>query len=290
MPANRLKWMLVALVAVAAFSAAPAWAQNSATPPAAEAESFFQLVVRGAEAPGTVIGVLSLISLTLIIQHFWTIRRDTMVPADEVETIRQMIERRQFKEILDYLKGRTSMFADVLTMSLRHGRHGFDAMHEAAEERSGAWSARLFRRVEYLNIIGNLGPLLGLLGTVLGMIEAFSRMKAQHGAYKPEDLAGGIGLALVNTFLGLIVAIVSLAFFGICRNRVDAMTVTAHAAVLDVLEYFRPAPQQNPAAVLNAPPVTPGTGAAGYRPPPVASAPPIGAVPLATPQRGPVTG
>ena len=276
---------MVFLIAAAAIalSAAPLVAQNAA-PDAAGRQTFFQLVWDGAEVPGTVIGVLSLISLTLIIQHFWTIRRDTMIPADEVETIRQMIERRQFKEILDYLKGRTSMFADVLTMSLRHGRHGFDAMHEAAEERSGAWSARLFRRVEYLNIIGNLGPLLGLLGTVLGMIEAFTEMKAAHGAYKPENLAGGIGLALVNTFLGLVVAIVSLAFFGICRNRVDAMTVAAHAAVLDVLEYFRPAPQQNPAAVLNAPPVTPGTGAAINRSMPAAS-PPIGGVPLTTPQR-----
>ena len=281
--------LLLTAAATIAVSSTLVQAQPAAAEPASRGQSFFQLVVEGAQAPGAIIGILSLVSLTLIIQHFWTIRRDTMIPADEVETIRQMIERRQFKEILDYLKGRTSMFADVLTMSLRHGRHGFDAMHEAAEERSGAWSARLFRRVEYLNIIGNLGPLLGLLGTVLGMIEAFTEMKAAHGAYKPENLAGGIGLALVNTFLGLLVAIVSLAFFGICRNRVDALTVSAHAAVLDVLEYFRPAPQQNPAAVLNAPPVTPGTGAPINRPmtPP---APSIGGVPLTASNRGPVTG
>lgn len=276
------------LIAVAALAISPAlaFAQNAAGAPKAPdgEQSFFQVVIKGAEVPGAVIGLLSLVSLTLIIQHFWTIRRDTMVPADEVETIRGMIERRQFKEILDYLKGRTSMFADVLTMSLRHGRHGFDAMHEAADERSGAWSARLFRRVEYLNIIGNLGPLLGLLGTVLGMIEAFTQMQAKHGAYTPADLAGGIGLALVNTFLGLIVAIVSLAFFGICRNRVDALTVTAHAAVLDVLEYFRPAPLQNPASVLNAPAPAPGPVS---RPAPTTANTGLGPVPLGTasPQR-----
>jgi len=282
----------VFLLAASGLAITPALALAQAGPaePAA-GKSFFEVVVEGAEVPGAVIGILSLISLTLIIQHFWTIRRDTMVPTDEVETVRGMIERRQFKEILDYLKGRTSMFADVLTMSLRHGRHGFDAMHEAAEERSGAWSARLFRRVEYLNIIGNLGPLLGLLGTVLGMIEAFTQMQAKHGAYKPEDLAGGIGLALVNTFLGLVVAILSLSFFGICRNRVDALTVTAHAAVLDVLEYFRPAPQLNPAAVLSAPAVTPGGPAPINRPMTPAPTSGLSAVPVGTnaPQR-PVTG
>lgn len=202
--------------------------------------SFLEVLVNGAEWPGVIIGLMSLASVTIIIEHFWTIRRNTMVPQAEFEAAREMIENRRFKECIDYIRGRRSMFADVLTAGLRHGRHGFEAMHQAAEEQAGAWSSRLFRKVEYLNIIGNLGPLMGLLGTVLGMIRAFTKMQETHGAYKPEDLAGGIGLALVNTFLGLAVAIVSLGFFGVCRNRVDALTVVAHAGVVDLLEYFRP--------------------------------------------------
>jgi biopolymer transport protein ExbB len=203
--------------------------------------SFLRILIEGAEWPGIFIGLMSLAAVTIIIEHFWTIRRATMVPEAEIEAAREMIENRKFKECIDYIRDRPSMFADVLTIGLRHGRHGFEAMHEAVEERAGAWSSRLFRKVEYLNIIGNLGPLMGLLGTVLGMIHAFAAMKASHGAYKPEDLAGGISMALVNTFLGLGVAIVSLGFFGICRNRVDALTVAAHAGVIDLLEYFRPA-------------------------------------------------
>ena len=252
----RLRQLTLIAAATTLTSAAAALARAT-TPAAPEPEktSFFHIIWEGAEKPGAVIAAMSLVSLTIIIQHFYTIRRSTMTPNGEIETTRQMVEKRQFKEMLEYLKDRPSMFADVLTMSLRHGRHGFDAMHEAAQERAGAWSARLFRRVEYLNIIGNLGPLMGLLGTVLGMIRAFSEMQAAHGAYKPENLAGGIGLALVNTFLGLVVAIVSLGFFGVCRNRVDAMTVAAHAAVLDILEYFRPAPTtpQPAAAMAGAP-------------------------------------
>lgn len=205
-------------------------------------------ILRHAEWTGIIILLMSIASVTIIAEHFLTIRRSTIVPAVEVENARQMIEKREFKEVIEYVRDRKSMFADVLTSSLRHGRHGFEAMHEAAEERSGAWTSRLFRRVEYLHIIGNLGPLMGLLGTVLGMMKAFLAMKATHGAYKPEDLAEGIGLALVNTFLGLSVAIVSLGFFGVCRNRVDMLTVAAHAAALDVLEYFRPAPFAAPPA------------------------------------------
>lgn len=208
---------------------------------AAENVSFLNVMLTGAEWPGLIIALLSLASVTIIIEHFWTIRRATMTPDAEVETLRALIENRRFKECVDYLRTRRSMFADVMTAGLRHGRHGFEAMQEAASERAGAWSSRLFRRVEFLNIIGNLGPLMGLLGTVLGMIRAFTKMQATHGAYKPEDLAGGIGLALVNTFLGLAVAIVSLGMFGVCRNRVDSLTVAAHAAAVDLLEYFRPA-------------------------------------------------
>jgi biopolymer transport protein ExbB len=227
--------------AIVLCASAAAIAQEGTTPPAST-PSFLRILVDGAEVPGYIIGLMSIASLTIIVEHFWSIRRGTIVPVEEVETTRQMIEKRQFRECIEYVKDRRSMFSDVLSTALRHGRHGFEAMHEAAEERSGAWSSRLFRRVEYLNILGNLGPLMGLLGTVLGMIRAFGEMQATHGAYKPENLAGGISLALVNTFLGLAVAIVSLGFFGFCRNRVDELTVAAHAAVLDVLEYFRPAP------------------------------------------------
>jgi biopolymer transport protein ExbB len=233
------QWHTAAVVFICIMCAAvsPALAGDDAT---VEKVSFLQILVHGAQWPGVFIALMSLASVTIIVEHFWTIRRATMLPENELEMTRRLIEDRKLKECVEYVRNGKSMFADVLTVGLRHGRHGFDAMRAAAEERAGAWGSRLFRRVEYLNIIGNLSPLLGLLGTVLGMIEAFGAMQEAHGAYKPENLAGGISLALVNTFLGLAVAIVSLGFFGLCRNRVDAMTVAAHAAVLDLLEYFRP--------------------------------------------------
>ncbi|MFQ5410940.1 MAG: MotA/TolQ/ExbB proton channel family protein [Phycisphaerae bacterium] len=203
-------------------------------------QSFLGIVWQGLSWIGPVIGLMSLVSITLIIEHFWTTRRSTMVTEDETQEMRELIEQREFKSCIDRVSKSRTMFGDVLTIGLRHGRHGFDAMQEAVEERAAAWRSRLFRKVEYLNIIGNLSPLMGLLGTVLGMIKAFGKMGG--GAYGPERLAEGISLALVSTFLGLIVAIVSLGFFGICRNRVDSLTVAAHAAVIDVLEYFRPSP------------------------------------------------
>jgi biopolymer transport protein ExbB len=257
---------VVFFVLIAPFATtATAYAAES-DPTASARRSFLDIIVHGAEWTGIIIVLMSIAAVSIIIEHFWTIRRKTMVPVQQIEHLRQMIEARRFKECMDELKDARSMFGDVMLVGLRHGRHGFEAMRESADERASAWSSRLFRKVEYLNIIGNLGPLLGLLGTVLGMIKAFSEMQALHGAYKPENLAGGISLALVNTFLGLTVAIVSLFFFGICRNRVDALTVAAHAAVMDLLEYFRPA-TVGVSAMEPAPPVRGQTPARSQIPP-----------------------
>jgi biopolymer transport protein ExbB len=130
-----------------------------------------------------------------------------------------------------------TMFAEVMTTALAHARHGFDAMHEAAIEKSSQLAGRMFRKVEYMNIIGNLGPLMGLLGTVLGMIFSFANLGATADG---SQLAEGISIALVNTLLGLALAIVGLGFYGWCRNRIDSLAVEATVAVLDLLEYFRP--------------------------------------------------
>ncbi len=223
------------------LAAALAAAQTDAGAGGEEAQSLVWIVWESMGWIGGVILALSLAAVTVIIEHFWTIRRASMVPEEEIRRNRELIESRRFKECIDAVGRSKTMFADVLTVGLRHGRHGFDAMLEAVEERAEAWRSRLFRKVEYLNIIGNMSPLLGLLGTVMGMIEAFGIMKATQGNYGPIQLAGGISLALTSTFMGLIVAIVALGFFGICRNRVDSLTVASHAAAVDLLEYFRPA-------------------------------------------------
>ncbi len=202
--------------------------------------SFFSILIRGAELPGAIIILMSVAALAIVFEHFRTVRRSTVLPEAELDAARELIESRRYKECVAALQSSPSMFANVLLAALRQGRHGYAAMHEAAEETAGVWTNRLQRRAEYLHILGNLGPLMGLLGTVLGMIRAFGKMQEMHGNYKPEDLAGGIGLALVNTFLGLMLAVLALGFFGICRNRIDALTTQTSAVVIELLESFRP--------------------------------------------------
>lgn len=214
--------------------------------------SLLQIIRDGIEIPTYFIVAGSIIALALIIEHFIVVRRPGVAPLDQVRRAKSQIEARDFRSCLDALRKSQTFFAQVMTAALRHARHGFDAMHEAALEKSGELSGRMYRKAEYLNIIGNLGPLLGLLGTVWGMIEAFGSLGAAGGQAGAGDLATGISKALVNTLLGLALAIIGIGFFGVCRNRIESLTVAATVESLDLLEYFRPsvvkpAPEQPPA-------------------------------------------
>jgi biopolymer transport protein ExbB len=213
-------------------------------PAASETRSMWQVVADGVEWPAWFILAGSVVTIALIVEHFLVVRHVTIAPVEQVRKAKHLIERRNFRDCLERMRKSSTFFARVMTASLEHARHGFDAMHNAALEKSGELSGQMFRKVEYMNVIGNLGPLMGLLGTVYGMIIAFNAL-GQGGGVAGVDaggLATGISLALVNTLLGLGLAIVGLGFFGVCRNRVDALTVQATVQVLDLLEYFRPVP------------------------------------------------
>jgi biopolymer transport protein ExbB len=94
--------------------------------------------------------------------------------------------------------------------------------------------------VEYLNVVGNISPMIGLFGTVYGMIVAFQRLVAAGGNPDPAELAGGISTALVTTFWGLVVAIPALAAYALIRNRIDAMTSEALVVAEELIGPFKP--------------------------------------------------
>ena len=110
-------------------------------------------------------------------------------------------------------------------------------MEEASEERT----TKLLRQIEWLNLIGNISPMLGLFGTVWGMILAFQTLAASGGTADPVKLSDSIGIALVTTLLGLAIAIPALAVYAVMRNRVDAVTSESMVAAQDLISTFRPA-------------------------------------------------
>ncbi len=99
-------------------------------------------------------------------------------------------------------------------------------------------SSVLFRKIEWLNIIGNVAPMIGLFGTVWGMIEAFNRIVRAHGQPEPDQLAGAISIAMVTTLWGLFAAIPALAAYGSLRNRIDGLSAEVALVAEKVLRDF----------------------------------------------------
>jgi biopolymer transport protein ExbB len=219
-------------------------------------QSLVQLIFGHLDFVFFTIAALSITGLTLIIQGFIKNRASVFMPATSTNTIRELIGQRRFRELIDFTENDPSFVSKALNPALKRAPH-FAAMKEAMETSIGEQTAERFRSIEYLNIIGNLGPLLGLLGTVLGMIDAFSTMQAKGGATTPADLAGGVSIALTHTFLGLFLAIPCLAAFGILRTIVDRLTVRGALEAEELLLMIKPAEAGKPAApaAAAAPPV-----------------------------------
>jgi biopolymer transport protein ExbB len=105
------------------------------------------------------------------------------------------------------------------------------AVEEAGEDQTG----RLYRKTEMLGLIGSIAPMLGLTGTVLGMIKAFNKIASSGGMARPDELADGIGQALVTTLMGLVVAIPTMVAFSYFRNRIDSIVAEAGKRVEQIM-------------------------------------------------------
>lgn len=221
---------------------------------------------------------LSVVGMTLIMQGFIRNRESVFMPPATTETIRNMIQAKQFKELMEFTENDPSFVSQSLNPALKRAP-SFSSMKEAMETAIGEQTAQRFRGIEYLNIIGNLGPLLGLLGTVLGMILAFRAMNAAEGNASPAQLAGGIATALMHTFLGLALAVPCLACFGVLRTIVDRLTVRGALVAEELLLMIKPAEaRQQPAGAPG--PASVGTPIPGLRPMP-------GPAPVPAPVAGP---
>ena len=143
----------------------------------------------------------------------------------------------------------------MLIQGLAEVEGGWSAVEKALEDATAEQSARLFRKLEYLSVLANIAPMVGLLGTVVGMIMAFKQVAETQGSAGAGDLAEGIYTALVTTVAGLLIAIPSLGAFAIFRSRVDQFV--AEAAYL-ALHVFAPLKRRRlPAKTQNAPPPPP---------------------------------
>jgi biopolymer transport protein ExbB len=210
---------------------------------AANINYFEVLVLRGGTI-GFVIWALSIVTVALMIRFFIAIRRANIMPELIQMQIEELFESKDYREAIDVTEVQPDMFSYMLHSALTEAPHGYPAMERAMEEAAEERTTKMLRDIEWLNLIGNIGPMLGLLGTVWGMIGAFFSI-VQSGQPNPADLAGDIGIALVTTLLGLGVSIPALSVFSIMRNRIDALSSMSMLTCQELISTFRPAAKRS---------------------------------------------
>lgn len=180
-------------------------------------------LVRSSGGIGLTILLLSIAAVALVLEHIITIRRQTMMPPGLAQDLHAHITAGEFRQAEQACKLRPSYLSYVVLAGLQEVRMGYAAVEKGMENASQEQAARLFRKVEYLALIGNIAPMLGLLGTVYGILLAFKRVAESEGMALAADLADGVYLALVTTVEGLVVAIPTLSAFAIFRGRVEQL-------------------------------------------------------------------
>jgi len=171
---------------------------------------------------------LSIVGMGFAIEHALTIRKSKLMPDDLVAEVDDLIRNGRIDEALAVcqLPENDSLFASVVSAGLeryRSSEFGFAEYRTAVEEAGEEQTNKLYRKTEVLSIVAAVAPMLGLLGTVQGMIIAFNLIAESGGTAKPYELAGGISLALVTTFEGLVVAIPCMMVLSWFRNQIDSL-------------------------------------------------------------------
>ena len=192
--------------------------------------SWLETIQRGGLIGYVIIG-LSIVALALIVIHFVQIRRSALLPPQHIEELDHMLSRGDINGAVEYTMSpdNDSYLCRILSSGLtRFQKSAFGAFEikNAIEEAGEDQTARLYRSTDAIGVIGAIAPLLGLLGTVLGMIGAFESLSRSAGS-QHEELAANISLALVTTLMGLILAIPCIALFTYFRNRIDAFASEA---------------------------------------------------------------
>jgi biopolymer transport protein ExbB len=263
---------VVMLLAAAAFLAAPspALAQEGGEQPPAQpqaqtdqsststtkAKEEPNLLVHIIESAGWFFGpLLFLVSIglvTLIVLLAMDLRMSVAVPPAFVDDFTDMVNKRQFKQAFDLCRSDNSFLARVMTAGMGRLQYGIEDAREAARNMMESVRASKDTLIAYLATIGTLGPMLGLVGTVFGMIIAFMELSA-GGTPRPEKLAAGISHALVVTLLGIALSVPAIFFHAFFKNRLTRISMDTSTLADDLLTQMyhnskKAAPAAAPAA------------------------------------------
>lgn len=185
----------------------------------------------------------SIVSISIIAERFWSLRREKVLPNHLVATVWNEVKQDKMERADIEAISKDSALGAVLSAGLLNRHENRDRIKECIEERGREVVHDLERFLNTLGTIATISPLLGLLGTVIGMISVFAAI-TKHGVGDPGALAGGISEAMITTAAGLTVAIISLVFYRYFRRKVDSIVVVMEREAIKMADVLHNNPKK----------------------------------------------
>ncbi|MCA9193667.1 MAG: MotA/TolQ/ExbB proton channel family protein [Planctomycetales bacterium] len=181
---------------------------------------------------------LSITLLTLVVMNLIAARRDNICPPDLIEGVEQQLAEGNPQAAAELIRSDDSFLGQVVAAGLSKIDRGFSHAVEAMQEVGEEETMKMEHNLSYMALIGNISPMIGLFGTVQGMIQAFRTIATSGSSPKPTVLAMDISTALFTTLAGLAIAIPAIAVYNILRNRVQRLTLQVGVTSEELIERF----------------------------------------------------
>lgn len=181
---------------------------------------------------------LSVTLVSLFVMNMLAARRDTLCPQELVDSFEEKLNAKEFQAAYDMARTDESVLGQVLSAGLAKLSRGYNKALEGMQEVGEEESMKLEHRLSYMALIGNLSPMIGLFGTVHGMIASFQVIAVSGSTPKPAALAEGISTALFTTLVGLAVAIPAIAAYNILRNRASRLLLEVGVTSENLMSRF----------------------------------------------------
>jgi biopolymer transport protein ExbB len=235
-------------------AAKPGTAYVPASPSPKDSEMTLLKLVESGGWAMVPLGVMSILTVMLVLVFLATLRRSAILTPHYMNTADVLLKKRDYLGLLAISSRHSEAVARVVQRTLdfatKNPGASFDVVKQVAESEGSAQAASLQYRVTYLADIGTLSPMVGLLGTVMGIIKSFGGLgKGLVGQSRDWALATGVSEALVATGVGLVVGVVAFAFYALFRNKVqrlisDLEVAAAHVVGLMALNYKKREPSR----------------------------------------------
>ncbi len=205
----------------AAVADAPAAEAAPADAPAPSSQSFLSWMVAASGLFGAVLLLLSFLMVAIIMMNVLQVRRENLLPQSFIEAFEGKLQGKDYQGAYETARADDSFVARVLAAGLSKLNRGYGEAVEGMQEVGEEETMEMEHRLSYLALIGSIAPMIGLMGTVYGMIESFRVIANSPTQPKPSELAEGISTALFTTLEGLTVAIPAMIAYSILKNRMN---------------------------------------------------------------------